>query len=131
MLQTLLSALSGASFVGIIIFILQWIRYKNKDKSDTGKINAETAKIKAEAAQIEAHAQVTVADAALKLAQRLGEECDMTKIQLNKAQIEIAGLRQELTLVTKRLEEVQLELTKQIEKNNAMVAEINKLKRVK
>jgi hypothetical protein len=120
MVQTLLTAACSATITGIIMFILQWVRYKKKDKSEQENIDAQTAKIKAEAIQIEAQAQFTVADAALKLAQRLGEECDLTKTQLHKALVELAN-------VTQKLNEVQRELTRQVEKNNQMVIELGKL----
>ena len=120
LLQYLPGILGGGTFASAVIFGLKWIRYRGKDKSDIDKTDAEAEKIKSEARDIRAKADVTVAEAALKLAERLGQECDMTKRQLEKTQ-------QDLLQVTAKLQEVQFDLERQIEKNNLMATEIIRL----
>ncbi len=119
---------SGIGLGGLILFLLKWKRYKNKDVSAVNKEDAETEKIKAEAYEVKAKADVTIVDSAFKLIQRLSDECDMTKKQLDKTQNDLNYAQQSLRDATNKLNEVQVELENEKRKNILMSEEIVKLR---
>lgn len=123
--------LTGAGVTGligsIILFLLKWKRFNKKDNASVNRENAETEKVKAEAAEIKAKADVTIVDSAFKLIQRLSDECDMTKRQLEKTQIDLDSAIESLRAATSKLNEVQTELNHEREKNKKMAIEIETL----
>src|SRR6187455_2390097 len=85
--------LLGGGTVGVVAAaIIQWARFRKKDSSETGKVYAETEKIKMEALQIKAQAEVSISEAALKLVQRITEECDEIKKNVHKLEEQLERL---------------------------------------
>lgn len=116
-----LSSAGIVSFLGTItLFLLKWKRFKPNDVAQVNMKNAETEKVKAEAAEIKAKADVTIVDSAFKLIQRLSDECDMTKKQLEKTQDDLDSALESLRNATQKLNEVQNELNNEREKNKVM-----------
>ena len=108
----------GGGTLGVIgTAILQWWRFRKKDTSETGKIEAETLKIKMEALKTKAEAEVTISEAALKLVQRITEECNQIKVNVERLE--------------KQLIELNNELLSEREKNRRLLEEIAVLKNVK
>lgn len=116
-----------AFLLSIVVFVLKWIRFRSNDSAVVNMKNAETEKVKAEAAEIKAKADVTIVDSAFKLIQRLSDECDMTKKQLEKTQTDLDSAQDSLRNAIQKIEEVQSELNKEREKNKAMAERINTL----
>ncbi len=118
---------------GTILAVIAWARFRKKDVADVSKTDAETEKLKADALLVKANADVTVADAALKLAQRLSDECNMAKIDLKekenaleKTQSDLNSVRNSLTQALEKIESLQAELDKE-RIINADMAEKNRL----
>lgn len=109
--------LGGGTLGVILTAIIQWIRFRKKDTSETGKVDAETEKLRMEALQIKAQAEVTISEAALKLVQRITEECEEIKHNVNK-------LEQQLL-------KMNAELVAERDKNIKLLAEIAELKKSK
>ena len=126
--ETLVLLLGGGVIGTIFTAVITWLRFSKKDRADTVKIDAEAAKTLAEANEIKAKAEVTVADAALNLAKRLGEECDMTKTQLEKTQKELDDAHQQLNKLTIQLHFVQEQLEAERRKNNDIIIELTALR---
>jgi hypothetical protein len=125
--QWIFGVLGGGTVGVVITSLIQWIRYRKRDKSVSAKTDAESDKLKAEAAEIKAKADVTVADAALKLAQRLSDECESTRKQLENAQHELDNTVQTLNRVTTQLHFVQEELNSERAKNAQIQERTNKV----
>jgi mannitol-1-phosphate/altronate dehydrogenase len=94
---------------------------KGKEESEVQKDEAESAKLKAEAYETKTKADISIMDAALKLAQRLGEEADMTKKQLSKVQ-------NDLDIALQALKEATIRLDEERRKNEGHELQIAKLK---
>lgn len=109
--------LGGGALTAIITAIIQWVRFRKKDTVETQKVGAETEKLKMEALQIKAQAEVTISEAALKLVQRITEECEEIKHNVNK-------LEQQLL-------KMNAELIAERDKNIKLLAEIEALKKAK
>ncbi len=108
----------GGGTIGIIgTSIITWWRFRKKDSSDTRKVDAETEKLKMEALQTKAQAEVTISEAALKLVQRITEECDEIRKNVDK-------LEEQLVILNKELREER-------EKNMKLLTEIEILKKSK
>lgn len=107
--------LGGGVVTTIATSIIQWIRFRKKDTFETEKVEAETEKLKMEALQIKAQAEVTISEAALKLVQRITEEC-------NEIRKNVDRLEEQLVLINK-------ELRTEKEKNAKLLAEIVLLKK--
>lgn len=117
----------GTSLLTIVLFLLRWIRFKPKDNASVNRENAETDKVKAEAAEIKAKADVTIVDSAFKLIQRLSDECDMAKKQLEKTQNDLDSAQNSLRNAIDKLNEVQNELNQERQKNKQMSLQIENL----
>lgn len=109
--------LGGGVVATIAGALIQWWRFKKKDISETEKVEAETQKLRMEAYQIKAEAEVTISEAALKLVQRITEEC-------NEIRKNVDRLEEQLVLINK-------ELRAEREKNSKLLAEISLLKKGK
>lgn len=107
--------LAGGTLGAIVTTLIQWIRFKKKDTSETRKVEAETEKLKMEALQVKAQAEVTISEAALKLVQRITEECDEIRKNVDK-------LEEQLGLINE-------ELKAERDKNLKLLAEISELKK--
>lgn len=118
----------SATFGTILLFLLKWLRFKKTDASAVSLKDAEAAKVQAEAYEIKTKADIGVADAALKVAQRLGEENEVTKKQLEKTQTDLEVALNSLRDATIKLHEVQHELNNEKQKNTLMSQEILELK---
>lgn len=109
--------LGGGTLSILIQAIIQWVRFRKKDTSETRKVDAETEKLKMEALQVKAQAEVTISEAALKLVQRITEECDEIRKNVDKLEEQLVILNSEL-----RLER---------EKNMKLLAELEAIKKGK
>ena len=109
--------LGGGAVTTIVGYIIQWLRFRKKDTFETEKVEAETQKLRMEAYQIKAEAEVTISEAALKLVQRITEEC-------NEIRKNVDRLEEQLVLINK-------ELRAEKEKNTKLLAEISLLKKGK
>jgi len=126
--QWVLGLLGGGTLGVIIVAVINAVRFRKKDTALVGRTDAETIKIQAEAAEIKAKAEVTVADAALKLAQRLSDECDITRKQLEKSQVDLARITSELETLKDELEEERRKNEIKDSLVNELRDEIRKLK---
>lgn len=87
----------GGGVIGTIITtLITWKRFQKKDISETRKVDAETEKLKMEALQTKAQAEVTISEAALKLVQRITEECDEIRKNVDKLEEQLVILNAEL-----------------------------------
>ena len=107
--------LGGGVLSTIITSFVQWRRFRKKDSSETEKTDAETEKLKMEAFQIKTQAEVTISEAALKLVQRITEECDEIRKNVDK-------LEEQLIILNS-------ELKSERDKNVKLLAEIETLKK--
>lgn len=128
---TLLNMVFGSA--GVVTIIL-WIRFRRKDAADVRvresvvhKNEAESDRLKAEAYKVKAEADITIVDTAVKLAQRLSEECDMAKREikekntsLEKTQMDLDSVKQSLRDALRKCNELQEELDKEKQKNTTM-----------
>lgn len=118
-METLLILLGGGTIGVVATAIIQWLRFRKKDYSEQGRVEAETKKLEAEAIEIKAKAEVTVAEAALKLAQKISDECEVTRKELENTQGELAKAISRLNDMTGELKTLQHDLT--VEKERAAV----------
>lgn len=87
----------GGGTIGVIATsLIQWRRLRKKDFSETKKIDAETEKLKMEALQVKAQAEVTISEAALKLVQRITEECDEIRKNVDRLEEQLMLINAEL-----------------------------------
>lgn len=108
----------GGGTLGVIgTAIIQWARFRKKDTVESEKVQAETQKIKMEALQTKAIAEVTISEAALKLVQRITDECNEIRKNVDRLEDELVALNKELSL--------------EREKNRKLIMEIDKLKNQK
>lgn len=94
--QTAAVVLGGGALGAIVTTLIQWVRFKKKDTSETRKVEAETEKLKMEALQVKAQAEVTISEAALKLVQRITEECDEIRKNVDKLEEQLGLINEEL-----------------------------------
>ena len=107
--------LGGGAVTAVATALIQWVRFRKKDTSETAKVGAETEKLRMEALQIKAQAEVSISEAALKLVQRITEECEEIKQNVNK-------LEQQLL-------KMNAELIAERDKNVKLLAEIEELRK--
>lgn len=122
-------AIGATGLVGtLILFLVKWLtRYRPKDISDNNKTDAETQKIRAEAAEIKAKADVTIVEYSLKMIQKLGDENEVTKKQLEKSQQDLSDALNSLRDAQIKMSEIQHELNNERQKNILMNEQIKEL----
>lgn len=117
----------GGGITAIVIFGLKWIRFSRSDKQDVNIKRAQVDKLTAEASETKAKGEVSVADAALRWAERLTAECNKTKEQLDKAERDLDTALNSLRDATIKMSEAQHELKNERQKNIFMADQIEKL----
>lgn len=103
----------GGGFVVFITAVIGFIKnVKGKPKSEIAKDEAEAKKIVAEAYETTERTNINIMDAALKLAQRLSEECDSIKQHLFKVQQELDREKQKNLLMQEEILALKDQLAK-------------------
>jgi hypothetical protein len=127
---------------GVVLYILGWIRYRKKDKSEIelaeGEFSIKEAtadKIKAEANQLTKQTEISVADAALKITERLSiqleakdKELDSTQEELNNVRSELFEMQRKSAEVNQRCEKLQRDLDHEKDKNRELIGEVEQLR---
>lgn len=125
--QIVLLLLGGGGITAIVIFILKWVRFKKADVVGNDKTKAEIKKIEADANETNARADVTVAETAFKLLQRLSDDCDSIRKQLEISQVELDKALDSLRDATITIAEIKHELNNEKTKNTLNKERIQKM----
>lgn len=112
----------------LFLFLLNWKRFAPLDTQDVNIKSATVEKIKAETEETKSKAEVSVADAALRWAERLTMECNKTKEQLDKAEKDLDIALDSLRDTTIKMSEVQHDLKNERQQNTLMKYQIEQLK---
>lgn len=126
--KILMIALGGGTVSIVLKAIIDWARFNKKDNVEEERTAAESEKLRAEALETKARAEVSVSEAALKLAQRISEECESTRVSLIHTQEELSKTLTSLNETTQQLQMLKEELIEERARAEANQKEVERLK---
>lgn len=124
----LVGGIGGGGLLTLLLWFLNYFKDRPKDKVSNERTEAEIKKIEAEAYKVRAETDVTVADSALKLAQRLSDDNEMYKKQLTDTKTQLDQAQIDLRSALRTVEDLQYKLNQTLQNNLLMEQELKDLK---
>lgn len=113
---------------GIAGLLILWVRHKKEDSAKAKKTLAEAEEIEGRSALIRLERDERVFEISTKLVEKLSEECEVTKKELDFTLKQLHEVRLDLDKANKRCKELEDSLYRERESNKLCATEIEQLR---